>query len=120
MGSGRTSGTGSGIRSPGAEPDRNLAGGQIDDARWNKKGRNLARAAFQESLMLALDDSKSANPGSDENSRSLGQLRRNGEPRLNDRVIRGGDCVVNKRVHLLAVVLIETHTRIEGDDLRIK
>src|SRR2546428_1235514 len=100
MGSGRTSGTGSGIRPPGAEPDRNLPRSQIDDARWNKKRRNLARAAFQESLMLALDDRKSANSGSDENSRSLGQLRRNGEPRLNDRVIGGSDRDVQKRDHL--------------------
>src|SRR5439155_5088821 len=82
MGSGGARRTRRRIRASGPEPDRNLAGSQIDDAGWNKEWRDLARAAFQESLMLALNDGKSADAGSDENPRSLRQFRRNPEPRL--------------------------------------
>ena len=39
----------------GAEPDRHLAGRQVDDGRRDEERRDLARAALEQRLVLALD-----------------------------------------------------------------
>src|SRR5262249_38732926 len=49
VGAGGARRTRSGIRPSGAEPDGDLASRKIDDARGNKEGRNLPRAAFKKS-----------------------------------------------------------------------
>src|ERR1022692_2255261 len=45
----------------GAEAHGDVSGGEVDDGGGNKKWRDLARAAFEESCMFAFDHVESAN-----------------------------------------------------------
>ena len=63
------------VRSLGAEPDRDLAGREIDDRRRNEKRRDLARAAFEQRLVLALDRGESADARGDEHADARARAR---------------------------------------------
>ena len=70
----RAGGAGGGrglVRSLGAEAHGDLSGGEIDDGGRNEKRRDLARAAFQQFGVLALDDVESADAGTDVDADAL-------------------------------------------------
>ena len=52
----------------GAEPDRDLPGGQVDDGRGNEERRDAARPALEIRLVLALDGAEAADARGDEHA----------------------------------------------------
>ena len=51
-----------------AEPDRHLAGRQVDDRRRDEERRDLARPALEQRLVLALDGGEPADARRDEDA----------------------------------------------------
>src|SRR5262249_19010752 len=49
------------VRSAGAEGDRDVPGGRVDEGRGNEEGRDLAGAAWEQLRVLALDHVEPAN-----------------------------------------------------------
>ena len=101
----------------GSEPDRNLARRKIDDAGGDKEWRYFPRPALEKCLMLAFDDRKSADAGTDEYACALCQLGANGQTRLFHRAICGSDRVMDERVHFLNIFLVEPSEGIKVFDL---
>ena len=54
----------------------NVSGGEVDDGGGNEEGRDLARSAFEERGVFALDDVESADAGADVNADHLGVFGR--------------------------------------------
>src|SRR4029079_11643686 len=86
---------------------------EINDARRDKKWRNLSRTTFEKCLMFTLDDGEPANAGTDKHSGSLSDLGSDRQPRLLHRIVRRGNGVMDEKVHLLDVFLFKPAERIE-------
>ena len=106
------------VRPLGAEPDRDLAGGEVDDGRGNEERRDLARAALEQRLVLALDRGEPADARRDEDADRRRVLGRDRQPRVVHRELRRRDGVLDEDVHLLDVFLVDELQRVEAPDLR--
>ena len=113
----RAGGAGRRVRPLGAEPDRHLAGGQVDDRRRDEERRDLARAALEQRLVLALDGREPADARRDEDADARRVLRRHLQPRVVHRELRRRDRVLDEDVHLLDIFLLDELQRIEALDL---
>jgi hypothetical protein len=71
VGAGGASRRGGFVGSFGAGAHGNVAGREVDDGGGNKKWRDLARAAFHQSGVLAFDDVEPADPGPDVHADAL-------------------------------------------------
>ena len=110
---GGAGGAGRRVRSLGAEADGHLAGGQVDDRCGNEEGRDAARPALEQRLVLALDGAEPADARGDEHPDARGDLRRDLQPGVVDRELRRGDGELDEDVHLLDVFLLDELQRIE-------
>ena len=118
MRAGGAGGAGGLVRALGVMADADLAGGEIDDGRGNEERRDLARAAVEQVVVLALDDVESADAGADVDAGALGHFF------VFDFVvghaqgfIAGGDGQMNKARHLARFLLLDDLQRIEVLDL---
>ena len=117
MSAGGAGGRGGFVRTLGAEAHGDVSGGEIDDGGGNEERRDLARAAFQQRGMFALDDVESADAGADVHADRLGVFRRHFELRHLHRFICGGDGEVNEAAHLLDFFFLDEVEGIEVADL---
>ena len=101
------------IRALGAVTDADVAGRQVDDRRGNEEGRDLARAAFQQRLVLALDDVKAADARADVHAHAGRDFRRHLQPRSLHGLIRRRQADVDEAAHLLQLFFLDEIQRIE-------
>ena len=88
----RAGGAGGGrgfVRALGAEAHGDVAGRQVHDRCRNEEGGDLARAAFEQGAVFALDDVESADAGADVHADALGNFRRDFEAAGLHRLIGG-------------------------------
>src|SRR5262249_15884378 len=100
----------------GAVADADLSGRQIDDGRWNKERRDLARAAVEQSRMLPFDHVKTANAGADMHAHTRRVLRRDFQTGHFDRLIRGRQRQMDEAPHLLYLFFLYKIQGIETFD----
>ena len=82
-----------------------------------KNGRDLARAAFEERGVLALDHVESADAGADVDADHLGVFGRDLQLRHFHRFVGGGDGEVNEAAHLLYFFFLDEVERVEVANL---
>ena len=102
----------------GAEPDRHLPGGEVDDGRGDEERRDLARAALEQRLVLALDGPRS--PPMPDAMNTPTRAAFSGtmtSPASAAAALRRRDGVVDEGVHLLDVLLVHVLQRVEALDL---
>ena len=117
VGAGGAGGSGGFVRALGAEAHGNVSGGEIDDGGGNEEGGNLARSAFEERRMLALDHVESADAGADVNADALGIFWRDLKPGHLHGFVGGGDGEVDEAAHLLDFFFLDELKRVEVMDL---
>ena len=109
------------VRALGAESHGNVPGGKVDDGSGDEEWRDLARAAFEKRLVLALDYVETANAGADVDAHLLGILGSNFEFRHLHRFIGRGEREVDEAAHLLDFFFLDEIERVEiayfGSDL---
>ena len=64
-----------GARALGAEPERHLAGRQVDDGREDEERRDAVRPALEQDPMLPLDDLEAADAAADDHADPRGVVR---------------------------------------------
>src|SRR4029077_5440284 len=78
---------------------------------------NLAGPAVEQRLVLALDRAEPADAGPDRDADVRRDLGRHGELRVIHRELRRRNRVLDERVHLLDVLLLDEVQRLEAADL---
>ena len=117
MGRRRAGGARRRVRPLGAEPDRHLAGGQVDDRRGNEERGDAPRTAFDERLVLALDRAEPADARGDEDADTGRDVLSHRQAGIVHRELRRRDRELDEDVHLLDVFLVDECQRIEALDL---
>ena len=87
-----------GLATAGAEPDRNLARGQVDDGRGNEERRDLPGPALDERAVIVFDRAKPADPGADAHAHVGRDGRRDRQPGIRHREVRRRDGVLDEDV----------------------
>src|SRR5208283_1842071 len=105
------------VRSLGAKTHGDVAGGEVDDGRGNKKRGNLSRAAFDEGGVFAFDDVETADAGTDMNTDPLGVFGGDPQPRHFESLIRCGDGEVDEASHLFDFFFFDEVEGVEVLDL---
>src|SRR5215471_6458027 len=104
-----------------SEAHGNVAGGKVHDGGRNKERRDLARTAFEESPMFALDDVESADAGADVDADAFVDSRSDFEAARLHRFLRRSKGEVDEAAHFLGIFFLDELQRVEvlnlGGDL---
>jgi hypothetical protein len=101
----------------GANAHGDVSGGEVDDGGGNEEGGDLARAAFEERGMFALDHVESADAGADVDADHLGVFGSDFQLGHLERFVGGGDGEVDEAAHLLHFFFLDELEGIEVADL---
>src|SRR5215469_10463826 len=101
------------VRALRSEAHGNVAGGEVHDGGGNEERRDLARTAFEESSMFALDDVESADAGPDVDADALADCRSDFEAARLHRFLRRSEGKVNEAAHFLGFFFLDELQRVE-------
>src|SRR5262249_22025077 len=107
MRSRRARGAGGRIWALGPEPDRDLAGGKVNDRGRNEERGYAPGTTLKKLLMFALDHAEPADARSDIRSYPVSLILRDRQAGIVHRFLRGCDCEVNEDVHLFGFLLLD-------------
>ena len=105
------------IRALGPESHGNVPGGEVDDGGGNKKRRDLARSAFEERRVFALDHVESADARADMHADVFGVFGGDLELRHLHCFIGSRDGEVDEAAHLLHFFFLDETEGVEVADL---
>ena len=106
-----------GVWSSRVESNRHLSRREVDDQSRNEKWRDARRTAFEHLLVHLFDERKSANARADDHADAIGIFLGRVDAGIIDRHLRRGDGVVNERVGLLDLFLLDPLLRLEAAHL---